>query len=179
MFPQVPDLIVLVLAGGIVLGFALIVVPELARGSMRAHWTSEPSVGDDDPVPLFVARQRKEGSKDSYPRISNGLHRRQCLSCTPGSAGSSVTFAARSKGRRSRHQPSTWLKPACGNAYRASHIVTKSFVETNIVAGDQRSESSRGDVRTSLARGHTTQNKQAPPSSPTKSVASSTPPSAS
>ena len=65
VFPQVPHLIVLALAGGIVLGFALIVVPELARGSMRAHWTSEPGVGDDDPVPLFVARQRKEGSKDS------------------------------------------------------------------------------------------------------------------
>ena len=64
VFPQVPHLIGLVLAGGIMLGLALIVGPALARGAMHAHQKPAIDVGDDDLVDLLVARRRKGASKD-------------------------------------------------------------------------------------------------------------------
>ncbi|MBI5265030.1 MAG: hypothetical protein HY852_24820 [Bradyrhizobium sp.] len=66
VFPQIPHLIALAMAGGLLLGCALIVGPELARASLHPHRDRAPGVRDDDPVDLLAARQRKEGSKDVY-----------------------------------------------------------------------------------------------------------------
>jgi len=65
VFPQVPHLIGLALVGGILLGFGIIIGPELAKGTTHAQRSHALVVGDDEPVTLFVARQRKEGPKDS------------------------------------------------------------------------------------------------------------------
>jgi uncharacterized protein involved in exopolysaccharide biosynthesis len=64
VFPQVPHLIILALVGGILLGLTIIVGPELARASMSHQSKSELMGGYDDPVSLFVARQRKDGYRD-------------------------------------------------------------------------------------------------------------------
>jgi polysaccharide biosynthesis transport protein len=67
VFPQVPQLIGLALIGGILLGFALIVGPELARGAKSSQEKRALGVGDDDDlVDLLVARRRREGSKDLH-----------------------------------------------------------------------------------------------------------------
>lgn len=66
VFPQVPHLIILALAGGLFLGIGIIVGPELARGSVRSHPNRGSGVGDEDLVDLLVARQRKESSKDRH-----------------------------------------------------------------------------------------------------------------
>lgn len=68
VFPQIPQLIGLALIGGILLGFALIIGPELARGAMMAGSQEKRAlgVGDDDLVDLLVARRRREGSKDLH-----------------------------------------------------------------------------------------------------------------
>jgi len=65
VFPRVPHLIALALVGGILLGFGIIVGPEFARGTTHTQRSHALVVGDDEPVTLFVARQRKDGSKDS------------------------------------------------------------------------------------------------------------------
>jgi hypothetical protein len=54
------------LIGGILLGVALIIGPELARGAMGGQEKPAPGVGDDDLVNLLVARRRREGSKDLH-----------------------------------------------------------------------------------------------------------------
>jgi uncharacterized protein involved in exopolysaccharide biosynthesis len=68
VFPQIPQLIGLALIGGILLGLALIIGPELARGAMMAGSQEKRAlgVGDDDLVDLLVARRRREGSKDLH-----------------------------------------------------------------------------------------------------------------
>jgi uncharacterized protein involved in exopolysaccharide biosynthesis len=67
VFPQVPQLISLALIGGVLLGFALIVGPELARGAMGSQEKRTLGVEDDDDlVDLLVARRRREGSKDLH-----------------------------------------------------------------------------------------------------------------
>jgi uncharacterized protein involved in exopolysaccharide biosynthesis len=63
VFPQIPHLISLALIGGFLLGFALIIGPDLARGAMASHEKREVDVGDDDLVDLLVARRRREASK--------------------------------------------------------------------------------------------------------------------
>jgi uncharacterized protein involved in exopolysaccharide biosynthesis len=74
VFPQVPHLIGLALAGGILLGFALIVGPELARGATHAYRNAGLDVGTDDLVDLLVARRKREGSKD--PQSAGDVDRR-------------------------------------------------------------------------------------------------------
>ncbi|MDQ8728056.1 hypothetical protein [Bradyrhizobium sp. LHD-71] len=64
VFPQVPHLIILALVGGILLGLTIIVGPEIARASMGHQQKSELMAGYEDPVSLFVARQRKDGYRD-------------------------------------------------------------------------------------------------------------------
>ena len=66
VFPRVPHLIILALAGGLFLGVGIIVGPELARGSARSHANRGSGVGDDDLVDLLVARQRKESLRDRH-----------------------------------------------------------------------------------------------------------------
>jgi uncharacterized protein involved in exopolysaccharide biosynthesis len=66
VFPQIPQLIGLALIGGILLGLALIIGPELARGAMGGQEKPALGVGDDDLVNLLVARRRREGSKDLH-----------------------------------------------------------------------------------------------------------------
>jgi polysaccharide biosynthesis transport protein len=66
VFPQVPQLIGLALVGGILLGLALIIGPELARGATGDQEKPALGVGDDDLVDLLVARRRREGSKDLH-----------------------------------------------------------------------------------------------------------------
>ena len=66
VFPQIPQLIGLALIGGILLGFALIIGPELARGAMVGGGEKRPiGVEDDDLVDLLVARRRRESSAHS------------------------------------------------------------------------------------------------------------------
>jgi hypothetical protein len=64
VFPQVPHLIGLALAGGILLGFALIIRPELAGAVKHSHPNRAVEVEESDLVDLLVARRRKEASKD-------------------------------------------------------------------------------------------------------------------
>jgi hypothetical protein len=64
VFPQIPHLIGLAVVGGILLGYALIVLPELARGATHSHQNRIVDVGDDDLVDLLVARRKKGASKD-------------------------------------------------------------------------------------------------------------------
>jgi uncharacterized protein involved in exopolysaccharide biosynthesis len=67
VFPQVPHLIGLALIGGILLGLALIIGPELAKGAMSSsHEKRALGVGDDDLVDLLVARRRREVSKEFH-----------------------------------------------------------------------------------------------------------------
>jgi uncharacterized protein involved in exopolysaccharide biosynthesis len=68
VFPQIPQLIGLALVGGILLGLALIIGPELARGAIMAGSPEKRGlgVGDDDLVDLLVARRKREGSKDLH-----------------------------------------------------------------------------------------------------------------
>lgn len=66
VFPEAPQLVVLALVGGILLGLAGIFGPELVLGAMHhAHRPPEAAVADDDLVKsLLVARQRREASKE-------------------------------------------------------------------------------------------------------------------
>jgi uncharacterized protein involved in exopolysaccharide biosynthesis len=67
VFPQIPQLIVLALTGGILLGFAVIFGPELARGSMQPRQNREVDVREDHLVDsLLAARQRKESARDLH-----------------------------------------------------------------------------------------------------------------
>jgi len=68
VFPQIPQLIGLALVGGILLGLALIIGPELARGAIMVGSPEKRGlgVGDDDLVDLLVARRKREGSKDLH-----------------------------------------------------------------------------------------------------------------
>jgi uncharacterized protein involved in exopolysaccharide biosynthesis len=66
IFPRVPQLIGLALVGGILLGFAAIVGPELAKWATNTHQSRganvvDVDVKDYDPVNLFVIRQAKDG----------------------------------------------------------------------------------------------------------------------
>jgi uncharacterized protein YqiB (DUF1249 family) len=66
IFPRVPQLAGLAFVGGILLGFALIVGPELAKWATngqqnRGGSVVDVDVKDYDPVNLFVVRQAKDG----------------------------------------------------------------------------------------------------------------------
>jgi uncharacterized protein involved in exopolysaccharide biosynthesis len=62
VFPHVPHIAGLALAGGILIGLAIIFVPQVARGTMPKIRPNRDGDADDELVDLLVARRRKEAS---------------------------------------------------------------------------------------------------------------------